>query len=83
MMKLGRVCSLRRCKNCGRLGDGRRMLQMHGGDLWHDYCVTATLTPSQILRLPAAERRKITADAAGATLMRKLVAARQLELVKG
>jgi hypothetical protein len=56
------VRHLRACKHCGGLGDNRKMLKVSDG-LWHDWCVVESLTVSQILQLPAAERGKITLGA--------------------
>lgn len=72
---------IRLCGHCGHLGDNRKMLQVQGAP-WHDACVVATMTTSQILQLPAAQREKITIGAAGVPLMRKLLDARHLELAK-
>jgi len=68
------------CTKCRSIGDVRAMLQLEDGP-WHDHCVTATFSPSQILKLPAAERAKITIGAAGVPLMRKLRAVSAFELV--
>ena len=68
------------CTKCRHIGDIRTMLQLDDGP-WHDRCVTAVLSPSQILKLPAAERAKISIDAAGVPLMRKLRAVSAFELV--
>ena len=58
-MKAHDVRFLRICKVCGCLGDKRRMLNMPDGD-YHDDCIVARLTDAQVLRLPQAERNKIT-----------------------
>ena len=85
-MKAHDVRHLRLCNHCGELGDNRKMLKMDDGP-WHDACVVKTLTAGQILRLPTAERAKITLGAAqglgagAAPFLRKLLDASKLELV--
>ena len=80
-MRAHDIRHLRLCAHCGQLGDGRKMLQLSGGQ-WHDSCVVKTHTVSQVLRLPASERDKITIGAASVELMRKLFDARHLEVVR-
>jgi LSD1 subclass zinc finger protein len=71
---------LRLCKGCDGLGDRRRMLNLPDG-AYHDHCAIARNMQSAILKLPAAERNKITIGAAGPELMRKLMEMAHLELV--
>jgi hypothetical protein len=80
-MKAHDVRHLRVCAHCGEIGDNRKMLQINGAP-WHDACAVATMSEGQILRLPAAERGKITLGAAGVPLMRKLMGARHLSLAR-
>jgi hypothetical protein len=82
-MKAHDVRHLRVCKDCDRLGDQRRgMLQLPDGH-HHDFCLIARMTLGELLRLPVAERDKITLGAAGPALMRSLLDCRHLQLVKG
>lgn len=68
------------CMKCRQIGDIRTMLRLKDG-LWHDRCVTATFSANEILKLPAAERAKISVEAAGLPLIRKLRAVSAFELV--
>lgn len=70
------------CTHCEKLGDNRKMLQLADGP-WHDRCVTAVFTTSQILKLPSCERDKITVGAAGVVLVFRLLSARDVEVAKG
>lgn len=79
-MKAHHVRHLRVCKGCDGLGDGGRMLNLPDGQ-YHDHCAIASNKHSAILKLPAAERAKITIGAAGPELMRKLINIAHLELV--
>jgi len=80
-MKARDVRYLRICKGCDGLGDARKMLNLPDGP-YHDHCAIARNVQSAILKLPAAERDKITLGAAGPELMRKLMDAAHLELVQ-
>jgi hypothetical protein len=70
------------CIDCGQFGDGRKMLDMPEGS-YHDGCLIKRLSVGQVLRLPKAQRAKITFGAAGPALMRRLLDADNFELVKG
>jgi hypothetical protein len=68
------------CTSCGEFGDGRKMLDMPEG-AYHDRCLINGMTVSQVLRLPKAQRAKISFGAAGPALMLRLLQADNFELV--
>lgn len=72
------VRHLRVCEDCNHLGDGRRGMLKLDGKFYHDRCLIGRMTLGELMRLPPAERAKITIGAAGPDLMRKLMEGRNL-----